>query len=82
MVTYLELAPNVNSKALEKKFPSYLQKYMDKDAPKSYQLFLQPLAELHGSSTDIAHDYTNFQKFGSAYTNVFAIIAFIVLVIA
>ncbi|MEO6303676.1 MAG: ABC transporter permease [Bacteroidia bacterium] len=80
-ITYLELSPNANIKALEKKFPAYLQKYMGKDATKGYKLFLQSLPEVHGHSGDITHDYNNFQKFDSDYTQVFFIIAIIVLLI-
>nr|MBA3683464.1 ABC transporter permease [Bacteroidota bacterium] len=80
-VTYLELTPNVNIAALEKKFPAYLQKYMGKDVIKGYQLFLQALPDVHGRSGDITHDYNNFQKFDSGYTQVFSIIAIIVLII-
>lgn len=81
MVSYVELAPNTNVTALEKKFPAYLQKYMGKDITKGYQLFLQALPEIHGKSADITHDYDNSQKFDASYTHIFFIIAMIVLVI-
>ena len=41
--TYLELAPNTNIAALEKKFPDYLKKHMSNDSWKRYELFLLPL---------------------------------------
>ncbi len=80
-ITYLELAPNTNIVALEKKFPAYLQKYMGKDITKGYKLFLQSLPDIHGRSNDITHDYNNFQKFDADYTKVFFLIAIIVLLI-
>ena len=81
--TYFELAPNTNVAALEKKFPSYLKKYMaDGDNWKSYELFLLPLKEVHSNANDIGLDYLNYQKFDKNYTNIFFAIALVVLIIA
>ena len=81
--TYLELAPNTNAAALERKFPAYLKKYMaDNNGWKSYELFLLPLQDVHAGASDIGLDYLNYQKFDKKYTNIFSIIALIVLVIA
>jgi putative ABC transport system permease protein len=80
MVTYLELSPNTDIKAMERKFPAYLKKYIGEDATKTNKLFLQPLSEVHGGSTDITYDFNNFKKFDSDYTKIFSIIAFIVLI--
>lgn len=80
--TYLELAENTNVAALEKKFPAFLKKYMSGDNWKNYVLFLQPLHDVHGGSTDITHDYNNYQKFDSRYTYIFAALALLVMGIA
>lgn len=81
--TYFELAPGTDPKALEKKFPAYLKKYLAKDDHwKMYDLFLLPLADVHANSADIGLDYINYQKFDKTYTNLFFIIGLIVLVIA
>ncbi len=81
--TYLELAPGTNTTSLEKKFPAYLKKYMARnDNWKFYELFLQPLKEVHSGSTNITHDYNNFQKFDKRYTYIFSVIALVILVIA
>jgi len=81
--TYFELAPNTNVPALEKKFPAYLKKYMaENDNWKNYELFLLPLNQVHAGATDIGLDYLNYQKFDKKYTNIFFVIALIVLVIA
>jgi putative ABC transport system permease protein len=82
LVTYLELADNSNTKNMETRFPKFLQKYMGPEIIKGYQLFLQPLNKVHNGSSDITHDYHNFRKFDESYTNIFFIIAFIVLIIA
>ncbi len=82
LVTYLELEKGANIAALEKKFPAYLSSHMSEQGAKQYELFVQPLAEVHANSTDITHDYINFQKFDRTYTYIFSIIALIVLVIA
>jgi putative ABC transport system permease protein len=82
VVTYLELNDNANSKNMESRFPAFLQKYMGPDITKGYQLFLQSLGDVHKGSADITHDYLNFRKFDESYTNIFFVIALIVLVIA
>ncbi|MFT3705394.1 MAG: ABC transporter permease [Agriterribacter sp.] len=80
--TYFELAPNTNIAALEKKFPDYLKRHMNGDNWKNYELFLLPLKEVHGGATDIGLDSFNYQQFDKGYTNIFFIIALIVLLIA
>ncbi|MFL5788180.1 MAG: ABC transporter permease, partial [Flavisolibacter sp.] len=81
--TYLVLNNASNAIALEKKFPAYLKKYMAKDDNyKNYELFLQPLKNVHAGSNDISLDYINYQKFDKAYLKLFIVIALIVLAIA
>lgn len=81
--TYFELAPNINIASLEKKFPAFLKKYMAADDRwKNYELFLLPLSEVHAGANDIGLDYVNYHKFDKKYTNIFFIIALIVLIIA
>jgi putative ABC transport system permease protein len=82
LVTYLELAPNANIAAMEKKFPEYLKRHMSNDNWKFYELFLQPLNEVHANSSNITHDYVNYQKFDKRYTYIFSFIGLLVLVIA
>lgn len=82
LVTYLEFSPGTDIGKVEKKFPGFLKKHMKEGGWKFYELFLQPLAEVHAQSVDITHDYINFQKFDKRYTYVFSIIAAIVLIIA
>jgi putative ABC transport system permease protein len=82
--TYLELAPNSNTAAMENKFPAFLKKHMtgSDERWKFYELFLLPLKAVHANSADIGLDYLNYQKFDKNYTNIFMIIALIVLSIA
>jgi putative ABC transport system permease protein len=80
--TYFELAPGTNTVALEKQFPRFLKKYMTKEGASFYELFVLPLKAVHANSADIGLDYINFQKFDKSSTNLFGIIAFIVLIIA
>ena len=80
--TYFELAPNTNIAALEKKFPGYLKRHMSNDNWKNYELFLLPLKKVHGGASDIGLDNFNYQQFDDSYTNLFFIIALIVLLIA
>jgi len=82
--TYFELAPNTSITAMEKKFPAYLKRHMEArgDGWKFYELFLLPLKEVHAGAADIGLDYINYQKFDKSYTNIFTVIALIVLSIA
>jgi putative ABC transport system permease protein len=80
--TYVELAPGTDVGALERKLPAFLRKYMGKDAAKSFELFLQPLGEVHGGSADITHDYNNHRKFERRYSSLFVALALAVLGIA
>ena len=80
--TYLELAPNTDIAALEKKFPAYLKRHMTNENWKNYELFLLPLSKVHGGASDIGLDNFNYQQFDENYTNIFFIIALVVLLIA
>jgi len=84
--TYFILAPNTNTAAMEKRFPDYLKKYMtangNEDGWKYYELFLLPYKDVHSNAAEIGLDYINYQKFDKKYTNIFIVIALIVLAIA
>ena len=80
--TYVELAPNADRAAVEKKFPAYLKKYRVGDEQIHYGLFLLPLWDVHASAADIHNDDINFQKFDTRYTNIFMGIGLLVLLIA
>ncbi len=82
LTTYLELVDGTDISALEAKFPAYLLGHMPEDRAQGYELFLQPLNQVHAGSTNITHDYLNYQKFDGAYTKIFFYIALIVLFIA
>ncbi|WP_352432898.1 FtsX-like permease family protein [Mucilaginibacter sp. PAMB04168] len=81
--TYVELAPGTDIKVLENKMPAFLKKYMpNNDSWKLYELFFTPISEVHASTTDVGLDYLNYQKFDKQSTNLFSVIALVVLVIA
>lgn len=80
--TYVKLAPGINISAFEKKMPGFLNKHMKGDGAKYYELFYLPFKDVHANAADIGLDYLNFQKFDRKSTNLFAIIALIVLLIA
>jgi putative ABC transport system permease protein len=81
--TYFELASNTDIAALERRFPAYLKKHLERgESWKFYELFLLPLKAVHANTADIGLDYINFQKFDKNYTNIFSVIALIVLIIA
>jgi putative ABC transport system permease protein len=80
--TYVELAPHADLAALEKKFPAYLKKYRIGDQHLNYELFLQPLRDVHANSADIGDEGINFQKLDKRYTYILIVIGFLVLLIA
>jgi len=80
--TYLKVTPGTNLSAFEARMPAFLKKHMNGDGWKYYELFYLPLKDVHAGSADIGLDYLNFQKFDQKSTNMFAIIAIIVLIIA
>jgi putative ABC transport system permease protein len=83
MDTYIELQPGTDIKQFESKMPPYLTKYSHRDdINKQYQLFFTTLKENHGGTADVGLDYLNFRKFDQKSTNLFAVIALIVLAIA
>ncbi|MEM9674752.1 MAG: ABC transporter permease [Bacteroidota bacterium] len=82
MVTYLVLAPNTDIEQLEGKLPAFLRSHMDEEGASFYELFLQPLSDVHLGSMDIEHDYQNYRKFDGSYIRTFSILAFFVLIIA
>lgn len=80
--TYLQLADNVDVAALEEKFDEFLVKFIGEERLDLYELFLQPLTDVHLGSMDITHDYNNHKKFARSSVNIFLILAFFVLLIA
>ena len=82
LVTYLQLTPGTDIAAIEAKFPDYLTKYMGERATDGYQLFVQPLSDIHLGSSEITHDYQNVGKFNGKYIYTFGFLAVFVLLIA
>lgn len=85
--TYLLLEENVDVQKLEAKFDDFLVRHMgetpeDREVLDYYQLFLQPLAEVHLNSSDIEHDYNNYRKFNGTYISTFTLVGIFILVIA
>ncbi len=79
--TYLLLAPGADTEKLERAFPQFLEKNMG-EGKKFYELYLQPLHEVHLGSINVTHDYNNWQKFDGKYIFVFSLLAIFVLIIA
>src|SRR6185312_14290264 len=82
--TYFEIAPGTDMKAFESKMPAYLKRHMGgkNEGWKYYELFYLPLKDIHANAADIGLDYLNYQKFDKKLTDLFLVIAIIVLVIA
>lgn len=83
LTTYLQLTPNADLADMSDRYPSYLDKNSGRDNINDYyELFLQPLDEVHLGSTDIEHDYLNYRKFNGDYLNTFSLIGLFILIIA
>ena len=82
LVTYLLLDEGADVAGLEAKFPDYKRKYMGETQFDYYELYLQPLLDVHLGSAHITHDYRNWQKFDRRYVQIFVLLALVVLLIA
>jgi putative ABC transport system permease protein len=82
LVTYLLLAEGADPAGLENQFPAYKDKYMSESGSDYYELYLQPLLDVHLGSAHITHDYRNWQKFDRQYVFVFILLAVFVVLIA
>lgn len=83
--TYFIMNENADLDQMSEKFPEYLTKYVQWDddlVTDYYQLFLQPLPDVHLASTNIEHDYNNFRKFNGQYIDVFIMVGIFILIIA
>lgn len=81
--TYLELVPNADVAGLEAKFDDFLvRNFGGEEILETYELFLQPLTDVHLGSMDITHDYNNHKKFDRSSVNIFMMLAIFVLLIA
>lgn len=82
--TYFVVNENANLDEMAEKFPQYLIDNLNRgeEVIESYQLFLQPLEDVHLASTDIEHDYSNYRKFNGEYLNVFVLVGIFILIIA
>jgi putative ABC transport system permease protein len=81
--TYFTLNQGADLSAMADRYPDYLSSKMDDpDINDYYQLFLQPLEQVHLGSMDIEHDYNNYRKFNGTYIDVFFLIGIFILIIA
>jgi putative ABC transport system permease protein len=75
--TYLRLKPNTNINILQQKLTNTIHtknSFID--------MRLQPLHEVHTSSTDINYDYFNYKKIDGKYISIFIFTALAIFVIA
>ena len=88
LVTYFVFDPSTNVADLESKMPDFLLRYMPpnpgdtRTVNDSYKIFFQQLPEVHLASMTMEHDYQNYRKFNGSYLDIFALIGFIILIIA
>ncbi|MEM7548520.1 MAG: FtsX-like permease family protein [Bacteroidota bacterium] len=81
--TYLFLASDVDIAKLESKFDDFMIRHTeDPEITNFYELYLQPLNEVHLGSADVEHDYNNYRKFDGKYLSTFSLVGVFILVIA
>ena len=82
--TYFVINENADLERMAEKFPQYLIDNLNRgeEIIENYQLFLQPLEDVHLASTDIEHDYSNYRKFNGEYLDVFVLVGIFILIIA
>lgn len=79
--TYVELEAPADVQALQAQFPAVLQKHLKPDKLPGYQLFLQPLQDIHLYSADITRDLLNARPFNGHYIPLLTAVAFFVLLL-
>lgn len=82
VTTYVELAQDADVSSLEATFSEMLDRSSGKGLSENYQLYLQPLGEVHLGSAFLEHDYYNYRKFDGLYLKVFIFIGILLLIIA
>ncbi len=84
--TYVVMDPSTDIEAFNAKMPDFLSRLMppdeDGDVNDFYQLYLQPLDDVHLASMHVEHDYQNYRKFNGAFLNIFTLIGIFILLIA
>ena len=81
MNTYVLLSEGASVPSMTARFPEFLESKRE-GITEEYEMYLQPLKDIHLGSSIITHDYNNYQKFDRTYVNVFGMLAVFVLLLA
>lgn len=83
MATYVRVNPGVDVKNLESKFPEFIKKYSeDEDESWVWELYLQPVKEIHLRSGHIKFQVANANQGDMRMIWVFSVIAVLIIAIA
>ncbi|MEZ4699092.1 MAG: FtsX-like permease family protein [Rhodothermales bacterium] len=82
LVTYLRLAEGASASDLDSKLPEFTLNHMGEERSQAYELYLQPLLDVHLGSAHMTHDYRNWRKFDRRYVYMFALLGGFLLVVA
>jgi len=85
LATYVKLQDNVDYKKLNKKLKPFLLKYReipDDEQERFFDLYLQPLKEIHLKSSHIKFQVLNFNQGNINTVYIFSIIALLIIIIA
>ncbi|HMB92177.1 MAG TPA: ABC transporter permease [Rhodothermales bacterium] len=81
LVTYLLLKDGASPATMEPRFEAFLDSKRE-NLSENYDIYLQPLRDVHLGSTHITHDYRNYKKFDRTYITIFGVLALFVLGVA
>lgn len=82
MATYVRINEGVNLKNLEDKFPEFIKSNTDQEDDWEWELYLQPVKDIHLRSGHIKFQVANEDQGDIRMIYVFSIIAFLILLIA
>ena len=83
MATYVKISEGVDIKKLEEKFPDFVLKHIDpEDQSWVWQLYLQPVKDIHLKSGHIKFQVANNEQGNINMIYVFGIIAFLIILMA
>jgi len=81
MNTYVLLHEGTSPATMTHRFPEFLESKRE-GMTEQYEMYLQPLGDIHLGSTIVTHDYNNYQKFDRTYVNIFGMLALFILLLA
>ena len=81
VVTYLLLYEGASPEAMAPRFPGFLESKKE-NLSDTYELYLQPLNDIHLGSGHVTHEYHNYNEFDGSYLRIFGLLGLFVILLA